>query len=98
METRMKKFALLTAALALLPLAAHAQDASDRPEGSVPAAATEDSTATTLPAEQAPTNTTLIVPAARDAITNEIVPAEVPNAEEPESLRDKVRGKMDHPE
>lgn len=94
----MKKFALLTAALVLIPMMAHAQDASDRPEGSVPAAATEDSTATTLPAEQAPTNTTVVVPAARDAITNEIVPAEVPNKEEPESLRDKVRSKLDHPE
>lgn len=53
-----------------------------------------EETVTTLPAENSPTQTTVIVPAARDAITNEVVPAEVPKAEEEESLRDKVRSKL----
>jgi hypothetical protein len=88
----MMKFLLTTAAALMLSTGlAAAQDASTTE------APAQDAAATTLPqpVDQAPPQTTVIVPAARDAITNDVVPAEVPKQEEPESLRDKVRSKME---
>lgn len=96
------KLFLLTAVLAAVPVLAMAQDASK--EAPVEPAATVEAPPEVVSTQGTPPGAVVVPPEEtktepRDAITGQPVPADenpIVEKEEEQSLRDKVRSKMDH--